>query len=1018
MVMDFFWLLISALLVFCMQAGFLCLESGKIRSKNSINVAAKNITDFIIASIIFWAFGFALMFGDSVFGIVGSNQFFVGEDQSAYQISFFIFQMMFCGTSATLLSGAVAERMSFFGYICIAAILTAVIYPIIGHWAWASSYHNGNVGWLEQLGFVDFAGSTVVHSVGGYVALAAIVIIGPRIGRFDTTKLLITGSNVPMSVLGVLLIWLGWYGFNGGSTLQLTEQVPKILLNTTLAASWGGVAASILHYWHKRFVDIGFLLNGVIAGLVAVTAGCHAVSPFAAMLIGIVAGIILYTGTLWIESLKIDDALGVVPAHLFAGVWGTLAVALFADLSLLGTGLNRLHQFNIQLLGVVSVGGYCLVISYFLIRVINRFIPLRVSEENELKGMNVSEHHASTELIDLLNSMNNQQQKGSFSDPVPVEPFTEVGLIAEQYNKVIGRVNSEIVKRDNAISHFNSSEKRKSAILHSSMDSILIIDLMGCIIEFNPAAERTFGYARKQVEGHNFIDLFILPEDQKKIRESLIYRFSSTVGLMRDRRNGITLLRNSGHQFSAEVTVTSANIGSTESNEFTLHIRDITRQLKLQDKLRELAYSDPLTGLYNRTYLMNSLTNILSIINTTDENIMLFFMDLDRFKKINDTLGHKMGDELLCEVSQRLIKVTRDSDIIARWGGDEFIILFRGAFSIEMAHSKANEVLAIMREPLTLAGREINIPTSIGIAFAKTDQENAEKLIQHADLAMYTAKQLGRDNYQLFEAEMAKVAARNFNYEQEMRHGLSVEDQFSLHYQPKVTSSKELVGLEALIRWNHPVEGNISPVEFIPLAEESDLIVDIGEWVIRHAISQLTKWQASGFKLVPVSINISTRHLISGRLIEYLETVIAQYSLDPTFLEIEITEGVLLTDTERCIEVMSELKKLNIKISIDDFGTGYSSLSYLKRLPIDVLKIDRTFVNECATLIEDAQICTTIINLATNLQLSTVAEGVETIAQVEFLIEHGCDVFQGFYFYRPMPATEIAALLKYSSSNT
>ena len=1015
--MDFSWLLISALLVFCMQAGFLCLESGKIRSKNSINVAAKNITDFIIASILYWAFGFALMFGNSLYGVIGSDQFFIGDHQSAYQISFFIFQMMFCGTSATLLSGAVAERMSFFGFVCTAAILTAVIYPVAGHWVWASAYQEGNAGWLEQLGFVDFAGSTVVHSVGGYVALVAIIIIGPRIGRFDSDKLPTTGSNVPMSVLGVLLIWLGWYGFNGGSTLQLTDQVPKILLNTTLGASWGGIAASICHYWHKRFVDIGFILNGVIAGLVAVTAGCHAFSPVDSMLIGIIAGLVLYGGTLWIERLKIDDALGVVPAHLFAGIWGTLAVALFADLDLLHTGLGRFQQFNVQLLGVVSVGGYCLAMSYFLIRAINHFIPLRVTKDSEISGMNVSEHHASTELINLLNSMNNQQKMGSFSEPVPVEPFTEVGLIAEQYNQVIGRVNSEIVKRDNAISHFNSSEKRKSAILDSSMDSILIIDLLGCILEFNPAAERTFGYGKSQVIGQNFIDLFISPEDHNKIRESLSHRFLSTVGLMRDRRNGITLLRYSGHHFSAEVTVTSTNIGNSESNEFTLHIRDITRQLKLQDKLRELAYSDPLTGLYNRTYLMDSLTSILSIINTTDENIMLFFMDLDRFKKINDTLGHKMGDELLCEVSQRLIKVTRDSDIIARWGGDEFIILFRGAFNIEMAHAKANEVLTIMRAPLTLAGREINIPTSIGIAFAETDKESAEKLIQHADLAMYTAKQSGRDNYQLFAAEMANLAARNFDYEQEMRHGLNVVDQFSLHYQPKVTNEKELVGLEALIRWQHPVEGSISPAEFIPLAEESDLIVDIGEWVIRKAIAQLIAWQESGCKLVPVSINISTRHLISGRLVAYVENTIAEYKLDPTFLEIEITEGVLLTDIEQCIAVMSALKKLNIKISIDDFGTGYSSLNYLKRLPIDVLKIDRTFVNECATLIEDAQICTTIINLATNLQLSTVAEGVETKEQVDFLIAHGCHIFQGFYFYKPLPAFEITGLLNNVDSN-
>jgi Amt family ammonium transporter len=890
-------------------------------------------------------------------------------------------------------------------------LLTAVIYPIAGHWAWASIYQAGNQGWLEAKGFVDFAGSTVVHSVGGYVALVAIIIIGPRIGRFDSDSSLPVGSNVPMSVLGTLLIWLGWFGFNGGSTLQLTEQVPKIILNTCLSASWGGVSASLCHYRHKRFVDVGYILNGVIAGLVAITAGCHVVSPISSMLIGIVSGGVLYAGTLWIERLKIDDALGVVPAHLFAGIWGTLAVALFADLTLLDTGLTRWQQFNIQLLGVFSTGVYCLGISFLCLWVINKFVALRVSREDELQGMNVSEHCASTELIDLLGSMHEQQQEGEFSKPVPVEPFTEVGQIASKYNQVIEKVNAEIVKRDTALANFRSSEKRRSAILDSSMDSIIIIDLMGLILEFNPAAERTFGYVKNQVKGQNFIELLVLAEERATIRESLKHKFSCSVGLLCNRRNAITLNRNSGHQFPAEITVTCANFDSAANNEFTLHIRDITRQLKLQDKLRQLAYSDPLTGLYNRTYLMESLERTLDMTSYNGESVMLFFMDLDRFKKINDTLGHKAGDELLCEVAKRLISVTRDSDVIARWGGDEFIILFHGGFATDMAHRKAKEILEIMRSPLTLAGREINIPTSIGVAFADSQKESSEKLIQHADLAMYHAKQLGRDNYQLFEREMANKAARHFDYEQEMRKGLDSKQQFTLYYQPKVTGDKKLVGLEALIRWQHPKEGVISPAEFIPLAEESDLIVDIGEMVVLKAVQQLVQWQNEGRTAVPVSVNISGKHLISGKLVAYVQKVLKEYQVTPKLLEMEITEGVLLTDIERCIEVMSELKHLNIKISVDDFGTGYSSLNYLKRLPIDVLKIDRSFINECATLVEDAQICSTIINLANNLELSTVAEGVETKAQVDFLVAHGCSVFQGYYFYKPMPAAVVAGLL-------
>ncbi|WP_432453928.1 ammonium transporter [Agarivorans sp. QJM3NY_29] len=1010
--MEYSWLLIASFLVFIMQAGFLCLETGKIRSKNSINVAAKNIADFIIASLIYWIFGFALMFGDTSYGLLGSSEFFFGDTQSPYQISFFLFQTMFCGTAATLLSGAVAERMSFIGYLSISVVLSAVIYPIAGHWAWSSAYIAGNQGWLEQIGFVDFAGSTVVHSVGGYVALAAIIIIGPRLGRFDSNQTMPVGNNLPMSVLGTLLLWLGWFGFNGGSTLIMNEHVPKIILNTCLAAVGGGLVSSLCHYRAQRFFDVGFIMNGVIAGLVSITAGCHVMSSKSAMLIGIVAGLILYFGTIWLEKLKIDDALGVVPAHLFAGIWGTLAVALFGDLQLIGTELSRSQQLFAQLVGVISIGVYSLGLSFILLLLVNRFLPLRVSAKDELQGMNVSEHRASTELIDLLNSMERQQQQGMFSTPVPVEPFTEVGQIANQYNRVIERVSAEINKRDDAINSFKASEKRKSAILDSSMDSIVTVDLSGKIIEFNPAAERTFGFLKPQVVHKNFINLFVLPKNQDEVRKSLAHRFSSSQGLLRHRRNSLTLTRNSDHEFPAEISITGANFNSNTENEFTLHIRDVTRQLKLQDKLRQLAYSDPLTGLYNRTYLMESLVQAAQRHEHQPSQVVLFFMDLDRFKKINDTLGHKAGDQLLCEVAKRLIDVTRTSDVIARWGGDEFVVLFTDSVTMELAHTKANAILSLMRQPVKLDGRVINIATSIGIAQANLTTTSAEQLIQHADIAMYYAKQRGRDNYQVFEAEMASKTARNFDYEQEMKKGLKAGEQFRIVYQPKVTADKQIVGLEALMRWSHPQEGQISPSEFIPLAEDSELVITLGEFAIAKVCQQLQAWRTAGFATVPVSVNISGRHLVSGRLEAYASHALQQHGLDGSALEFEITEGVLLTDIERCIEVMSALKKLNIQISVDDFGTGYSSLNYLKRLPIDVLKIDRSFVDECASTVEDGQICSTIINLANNLDLSTVAEGVETESQLAFLHSHGCDVYQGFYFYHPMPGEELDNLLE------
>ncbi|MBD1391216.1 ammonium transporter [Neiella sp. HB171785] len=1004
--MQYSWLLIASVLVFFMQAGFLCLETGKIRSKNSINVAAKNISDFIVAAIIFWLFGFALMFGASQGGLFGFSDFVFGGSQSAEQTSFFIFQMMFCGTAATLMSGAVAERMSFVGYLAAAAMLSAIIYPIPGHWSWASIYQSGNAGWLEALGFVDFAGAAVVHAVGGCVALAAIMIIGPRIGRFSDNRSFLQGSNLPMSVLGTLLIWLGWFGFNGGSTLALNEQVPLIMLNTCVAAVWGGIIAAGCHYLRHRYVDVGAIMNGVIGGLVGVTASCHAVVPVEAMMIGMCSGAIVCVGTQWIESLRIDDALGVVPAHLFCGIWGTIAVAVFGDPAILATGLSGFGQLWVQLLGVAAICCYSFTVSYVMLWLLNRKLPLRVSAEDELQGMNISEHRASTELIDLLGSMHKQQREGRFSEPVPVEPFTEVGQIAKQYNEVIARVSEEIGKRDDAIDRFRSSEKRKSAILDSSMDSILTVDLVGRIIEFNPAAERTFGYLKSHVTGKDFIELFITVDDRTSVRESLRHKFSSSCGLLRNRRNAITLLRNSGDSFPAEITVTAADF-DRNSNEFTLHIRDVTRQLKLQEKLKQLAYSDPLTGLYNRTYLMDSMVRAIEQSSNFQERVVLFFLDLDRFKKINDTLGHRAGDDLLCEVANRLTRVTRADDIIARWGGDEFVVLVTGAFSDRAACDKAQAILDVMREPLLLEGREINIPTSVGIAIAENDTVSADLLMQYADLAMYSAKQKGRDNYQLFQPDMAKTAARHFDYEQEMRKAVSSGDQFYMVYQPKVIANGDIVGLEALIRWQHPKEGLISPSEFIPLAEESDLIIQLGEKAIDDVLQQMQCWQREGKKLVPVSVNISGRHMVSGPLVEFVKQRLEHYQIDGSLLEVEITEGVLLTDIERCIEVMAALKQLALKISVDDFGTGYSSLNYLKSLPIDVLKIDRSFVDECASTVEDGQICATIISLAQNLDLITVAEGVETQQQLEFLQTRGCNMYQGYLFYKPLPAKEV-----------
>ncbi|WED22761.1 ammonium transporter [Vibrio sp. JC009] len=1013
---DFFWLLIAALLVFLMQAGFLCLESGRIRSKNSINVAAKNISDFVISFIIFWLFGFSLMFGESFNGIFSLSPSPFNETDNPWNVSFFIFQAMFCGTATTLMSGAVAERMSFLGYLVIAILLSSLIYPVTGHWVWAGAFNPENPGWLQDLGFVDFAGSMVVHGVGGWLSLVAVMIIGPRTGRFNRQMQLPQGSNLPLSALGVLLLWFGWFGFNGGSTLVFNAQVPAVLLNTCIAAAWGGLTAPAIFYYFNRYVDVTLILNGVIGGLVGITASCHIVTPSQAMVIGLISGAIVFFGEKWISQKRIDDALGVVPAHLFSGIWGTLAVGLFGDLTLLGTGLSRIEQVGIQLLGILCISLWCIGIGYILLRTINRYIPLRVSAEAEELGMNVAEHNAATELFDLLTSMQQQQDQGDFSSPVPEHPFTEVGLVANQYNKVLHRVQTEITARDEAINNFQTSERRKSAILDSSMDSIVTLDISGNILEFNPSAEKTFDCLQKRAQGRNFIDNFVPDNKKQYFHDSLTHGFTLSGGLLLNRRNSLNLLRTSGSGFPAEISITHSKHINKFNGEFILNIRDVTRQKKLQAKLRQLAYSDPLTGLYNRTYLIEKLNNAIKTAGKTDESIVVFFLDLDKFKRINDTMGHKAGDELLCEVANRLSGVTRESDIITRWGGDEFIVLMQGRLTSLLAQQKAEEILNVMRQPVLLEGQSINIPTSIGVTLVDQIDIEADKIIQQADIAMYEAKIQGRDSYKFFVDEMAQKANQNFLYERALREDLGTE-RFFMMFQPKVTSRGELIGLEALSRWSHKNDGFISPAKFIPIAEESNLIIEIGEQVIKTCLAFLKQLQSKSIPLIPISVNVSEKQLLSPDFLPFLKTQLEHSSVEGKWLEVEITEGVLVSDIDQCIEVMEQLKELGVSISVDDFGTGYSSLNYLKRLPIDVLKIDKSFVDECHTICEDGKICSTIINLAHNLELTTIAEGVETHEQLEFLTQHGCNYFQGYYFYIPLLADEIESLLMQNTSD-
>ncbi len=448
---DTLWVINCAILVFIMQAGFMCMESGLSRHKNSINVALKNAADFGVSVVMFWLFGFGLMFGTSYKGIIGTDLFFFKTNISEYQ-TYFVFQAMFVATAATIISGAVAERMKFAGYLIVTIIATAIIYPIIGHWAWSSSYlsklyadvtTNGSSGWLTEMGFVDFAGSTIVHSVGGWIALAGVLILGPRIGKYSSAnKGKFTGSSFPLAILGTLILWFGWFGFNGGSNGAMDETVPLILINTFLAAAFGLLTGLFISYITKKKPDPMYVVLGPLAGLVAITASCNSVDSVSAIIIGIIGCIIAIIISEFLEKFEIDDVVGAIPVHLAAGIWGTMAVAIFSDLEILGTGLTRIEQFKVQGIGIIAVGIFSFTISFIVLKILNNFYPLRVSPVHEELGLNIAEHGAVSAEHDLISVLDKQSSSGDLKIRGPQDPFTAGGVIGLYYNKMMDKLET------------------------------------------------------------------------------------------------------------------------------------------------------------------------------------------------------------------------------------------------------------------------------------------------------------------------------------------------------------------------------------------------------------------------------------------------------------------------------------------------------------------------------------------------------------------------------------------------
>ncbi len=439
---------------------------------------------------------------------------------------------------------------------------------------------------------------------------------------------------------------------------------------------------------------------------------------------------------------------------------------------------------------------------------------------------------------------------------------------------------------------------------------------------------------------------------------------------------------------------------------------DISARKSAEDAVRHQANHDSLTGLPNRAYFYERIEQALPEAARSGEMMAVLFLDLDRFKTINDTLGHAVGDELLKEVAVRLQQCVRGHDFIARLGGDEFAILLPGLERADVAAVIAQRLLEAVRIPFLIHGYELHTSTSVGVSLFPKDGTEAETLLQGADIALYHAKDHGRDTFRYYDSWTNARSRERLTLENDLRHALD-RNEMLLHYQPQVhVPTGRIVGLEALIRWQHPDLGLLMPDRFIGLAEEAGLIEDIGEWTLREACSQVKAWQAEGFSAVKVCVNLSPIQFHQRNLVGVVQQALDATGLDPRWLELELTENTAMRNVDFSVQLMASLKAMGVGLCLDDFGVGYTSLVYLKRFPLDAVKIDRTFLSALQEASSDAAIISAIVGIAHSLGLGIVGEGVENDAQLNFLLGHGCEIMQGYLFSRPVPAPVTSRLLR------
>lgn len=585
----------------------------------------------------------------------------------------------------------------------------------------------------------------------------------------------------------------------------------------------------------------------------------------------------------------------------------------------------------------------------------------------------------------------------------------ELGMILHTTRNLIDSISTNLTKLRVTEQQVRDRESQLNAIVQNVADGILTISPTGRIVEYNAAIRPLLGLMRDETPQGRALQEFIAPRSIPTLEHTLeeLAAYDPSVEIT-EKRIILPIIRID--QREIDVSFAFRPIPDAATPLITAVLNDITVRKRYEEQLVYMANHDTLTNLPNRSMLEHSLSNAL-VVHQDDKDrrhgaTAVVFIDLDRFKVINDSLGHHVGDLLLKAVALRLQKVIGRQEIVGRLGGDEFLIIIPDLKEMQDAANLSQAVLDALTPAFDIKGRILFVTPSIGIALYPSDGEDFPTLMRNADTAMYSAKSGGGGTYHFFTKTMNESAMARLVIENDLREALA-KNQFELHYQPKVDlKTDQICGLEALIRWKHPGRGYISPMQFIPVAEETGLIGKIGEWVFEEVCRQIGEWDAANVPPVPIAINVSPRQLIEGRITQTIARILEQTNTPAARIVLEVTETVMMQEIKKSATILEELRHLGLQIAVDDFGTGYSSLAYLKRLPINSIKIDRSFVRDITVDSDDAAITRAIIIMGHNLGLQVVAEGVETIEQMNFLRDSGCDEVQGFLIATPLPAHE------------